>query len=260
VYTGQNLEIAMSYNMTAIAGNPTTGPFDWQYTPGFQNYIIGQVSTSPPASLNGTVVNYKVRPNIQFDYTPAILPIKLTSFTGEQREAINKLMWTTVSEDNNAGFEIQRSADGINFSRLGFVASRGEYNYDGEQHYSFEDERPEAMTNYYRLKQIDRNDQFSFSKTISIAGAGVNEVKMVTLYPNPVMNVLYVKLEAPTSEHATATVIDATGKVVMRQPLPLTKGANEFEMSVSALPQGTYYLKIGCEKGCESAGQFFTRQ
>lgn len=68
VYTGQNLEIAMSHDMTAIVGNPSTGPFDWQYTNGFQDYIIGSVSTTLPATLSGTVVNYKVRPNIQISY------------------------------------------------------------------------------------------------------------------------------------------------------------------------------------------------
>ncbi|HTN45124.1 MAG TPA: T9SS type A sorting domain-containing protein [Flavipsychrobacter sp.] len=74
VYTGQNLEIAMTHDMSAITGNPTTGPFDWQYTNGFQDYIIGTVSTSLSgvATLSGTVANYKVRPNIQFEYTPGL--------------------------------------------------------------------------------------------------------------------------------------------------------------------------------------------
>lgn len=77
VYTGNNIEIAFDHDMTGVAGNPTTGPFDWQYTNGFQDYIIGAVSTAPPANLNGTVVNYKVRPNIQMTYlasTPCTSP------------------------------------------------------------------------------------------------------------------------------------------------------------------------------------------
>jgi hypothetical protein len=74
VYTGQNLEIAMTHDMSAITGNPTTGSFDWQYTSGFQDYVIGTVGTTLPgvATLSGTVVNYKVRPNIQLEYTPGL--------------------------------------------------------------------------------------------------------------------------------------------------------------------------------------------
>lgn len=68
VYTGNNIEIAFEHDMSAISGDPTTGPFDWQYTDGFQDYVIGAVSTSAPATLSGTVVNYKVRPNIQITY------------------------------------------------------------------------------------------------------------------------------------------------------------------------------------------------
>jgi uncharacterized protein YjdB len=69
-YTGQSLEIAMSHNMSAVAGNPTDGPFDWQYTNGFADYIIGTVSTTLTgvANLSGTVGNYKHRPNIQIHY------------------------------------------------------------------------------------------------------------------------------------------------------------------------------------------------
>ena len=260
VYTGQNLEIAMSYNMTAISGNPTTGPFDWQYTTGFQNYIIGQVSTSPPASLNGTVVNYKVRPNIQFDYTPAILPIKLTSFTGDKREGINRLMWTTASEDNNAGFEIQRSVDGLSFTSLGFVAAKGEQSSGQMQHYSFEDARPEISTNYYRLKQIDRNDKFEFSKTISIAGASLKDLKLIAVYPNPVKNVLRVKLEVPVAQQTTAVIIDAVGKLAMRHVVQLSQGEHDLDIPVSGLSQGSYYIRIECQDGRKTAGQFFIKK
>lgn len=81
-YTGQSLEIAMAHDMSAIAGNPSTGPFDWQYTNGFQDNIIGIVSATQAgvATLSGTVTNYKVRPNIRFEYTTGTTPV--TTLTG----------------------------------------------------------------------------------------------------------------------------------------------------------------------------------
>lgn len=259
VYTGQSLEIAMSYNMTAISGNPTTGPFDWQYTPGFQNYIIGAVSTSPPASLNGTVVNYKVRPNIQFDYTSATLPVTLTSFTGERLGAINKLMWTTATELNNAGFEIQRSADGISFTKLDFVPATENNNPGQVQHYSFDDARPENGTNYYRLKQLDKNNKYEFSKTITIKGGTANEVKIISIYPSPVKDLLNVKLAAPAPQQATVLVTDVMGKIVLLQHTKLLGGDNKLEIPVSSLAQGNYYVRIICADGCRSSGQIFAK-
>ncbi|RYD98009.1 MAG: T9SS type A sorting domain-containing protein [Sphingobacteriales bacterium] len=81
-YTGQSLEIAMTHDMTPVPNNPTTGPFDWQYTTGLQDHVIGIVGTSLASipTLSGTVTNYKVRPNIKFEYSNGTTPV--TTLTG----------------------------------------------------------------------------------------------------------------------------------------------------------------------------------
>jgi hypothetical protein len=70
VYTGQSLEMAFDSDMSGISGSPATGPFDWQYTTGFADNIIGTLSTSEAgvATLSGTTTNYKNRPNILITY------------------------------------------------------------------------------------------------------------------------------------------------------------------------------------------------
>jgi negative regulator of sigma E activity len=80
VYTGGSLEIAFDWNLSGVSGNPATGKFDWQYTAGFQDYIVGGVAAStPPTAMSSNVSAYKHRPNIQITYsTPAGLDASIT--------------------------------------------------------------------------------------------------------------------------------------------------------------------------------------
>ncbi|MBP7388909.1 MAG: T9SS type A sorting domain-containing protein [Chitinophagales bacterium] len=71
LYTGGSLEIAFDFNISGVAGNPATGPFQWHYSAGFADYIVGAAATTAPATLNGTVATYKHRPNIQITYNAA---------------------------------------------------------------------------------------------------------------------------------------------------------------------------------------------
>jgi parallel beta-helix repeat protein len=71
VYNGGNVEIAFNWNIGAVSGDPTTEKFDWQYSSGTSDYIIGQVATTtPPATLTSPGAIYKHRPNIQITYIP----------------------------------------------------------------------------------------------------------------------------------------------------------------------------------------------
>ncbi|MBK8660000.1 MAG: hypothetical protein IPN22_14315, partial [Bacteroidetes bacterium] len=72
LYTGGSLEIAFDFNISGVAGNPATGPFQWHYTAGFAGHIVGAASTTAPATLNGAVATYKHRPNIQITYNAAV--------------------------------------------------------------------------------------------------------------------------------------------------------------------------------------------
>lgn len=85
--------------------------------------------------------------------TNCTLPVRLISFTGQQQGNTVLLNWKTAGEENNAGFEIERSADVRKFEIIGFVDGSGDANE--VRKYDFTDPNPFA-TSYYRLKQIDR--------------------------------------------------------------------------------------------------------
>jgi len=113
-----------------------------------------------------------------------ITPVELTSFTVSVVSNVVELNWTTASETNNYGFEVQRSADQTNFQRIGFVVGNG--TTTSQHMYKFSDRDLAAGTYYYRLKQIDTDGTITFSGIVRAdLAAVVREYALQQNYPNP---------------------------------------------------------------------------
>ena len=134
----------------------------------------------PPFPRTYSSVNY-------IDYirfTPLIVPVELTSFTGAFVGNDVHLKWATATELNNRGFEIQRSANGSSFATVAFVEGNG--TTTDQKQYSFIDRNVEARVNYaYRLKQIDFNGTFDYSSVVNIGFTLPLEFVLEQNYPNP---------------------------------------------------------------------------
>jgi parallel beta-helix repeat protein len=188
-------------------------------------------------------------------------PVTLLNFKGEKQGAINSLVWTTVTEVNNAGFELQRSADGGNFSTLAFAPSKSLNGSSNVQlTYAYDDVKPLAANNYYRLKQVDKDGKATYSQVVLIKGAKVNAVTISSIYPNPVHRELMMVISSPITEKVNLIVTDVTGKVVLQQTAQLASGDNQLKIPVQILSSGTYIIKAVCANGCESALQKFVKQ
>ncbi|MBL7817975.1 MAG: T9SS type A sorting domain-containing protein [Saprospiraceae bacterium] len=173
-----------------------------------------------------------------------VLPVELVSFSGKNTEGGNLLTWTTANEVNNKGFEIERRLGG-SWETLGFVASNGKaatYEFmDNQTSVRFESS---PKLNYYRLRQIDNDGTETLSKVISIADKGNNKLR---IYPNPVSNLLTVE----NREGGDFQILNLLGQQVLYGKTPFVS-KDSFEggkgLDVSALPQGSYVLKIGAEQ------------
>ena len=232
-----------------VAGDPETISLTG-LTPGEVVYI--RVFDYGAAGSEGTFV-------IQASGTA--LPVKLVNFRGQRTGAKNMLYWSTASEQNNRGFEIQRSADGENFSALSFVQSKANNgNSSSELSYQFADEKPFNGSNYYRLKQTDFDGKVSFSNVVLIKGVRSTSIVMSAVYPNPVKDNLKVILAAPAIGTINLVVTDVAGKVVMQQSNSIASGDNNLSINVSKLPSGSYMIKAICANGCETAVSKFVKQ
>jgi hypothetical protein len=190
-----------------------------------------------------------------------LLPVTKLDFTGVRSNGMHLLRWSTSTERNNAGFELQRSADGTNFSSLASLPSRADGgNSDHILQYNFTDAKPYGGANYYRLKQTDFDGKMTFSKTVVLRNDLEDSFIFTQLYPNPASTSLTSIIFAPQPGRITLNITDVTGKVIMTQNNQLNVGDNQLQMNTSNLKAGTYFIKAICDKGCDMGVKKFIKK
>ena len=128
-----------------------------------------------------------------------VLPVTLVQFKATYNGVAVDLNWLTASEQNSEHFEIQRSADGEQFTSIGIVAAAGN---STSSSYAFTDGFPYAGNNYYRPKMVDIDGHFKYSIVILVV---TNDSKKgITAYPNPVKD--YVQMTWKNMKRGTYTV------------------------------------------------------
>lgn len=169
------------------------------------------------------------------------LPVELVWFEAVKKAGEVALSWETASEKNNAGFEVQVSADGKQFEALDFVASQnGNAGYSQRYAYSRKTESREGLV-YYRLKQIDLNGAVAFypAKVVDLG----RFKPTVAVFPNPFQDAIKVSLETTRPETAEILVTDMSGKAIYTARHDLSDGLNRLEIALGNQPAGVYLLK-----------------
>lgn len=168
-----------------------------------------------------------------------VLPVELKKFEGKVQDEGNLLTWETSTEVNNSGFEIEFSADGRTFEKVGFV--EGNENSTSEKSYTFLHRPYNETSSYYRLKQLDINGNFEYSHVILLARDLDNNI---SFYPNPVQDIVQISLESKSSKTTGFTVFNGVGAVVKEGTWELRNGENVNSLDLSELNDGVYFIKI----------------
>ena len=174
--------------------------------------------------------------------TQTALPITLISFDGIMKNGKASLKWATASEVNNHQFVVERSANGEEFETISTLPGAGDSN--NRIDYELTDQTPASGINYYRLKQIDFDGQFTHSKIIALEndflGLGIE------ISPNPIPpgKGIEVKIIQPAgSDNPQILLYDLLGR-----PIAFTafaSGNSEFEIQpATELASGIYIVKI----------------
>ncbi|MCB2204422.1 T9SS type A sorting domain-containing protein [bacterium] len=141
----------------------------------------------------------------------APLPVELTAFAARRKDAVVELRWTTATELNNHGFDIERApGKDAPFEKIGFVNGAGTSNR--ELSYRFNDEMPLRGGACYRLRQIDRDGSISYSPVVEVSADTPEHV--IRNYPNPFNPSTTITFTAAVSGRASLLVYNTLGKVV----------------------------------------------
>jgi len=174
------------------------------------------------------------------------VPVELSSFNASVVDGVVELSWITATETNNNGFEIQRS-NGSDFESIDFVDGNGTTTEPNA--YSYSDKSLSVGTYIYRLKQIDFDGTFSYSKTIEVEIAAPSSFALEQNFPNPFNPGTTIKFSIPVEADVKLNVYNTLGQEVAEVlNARLTEGYHEAEFDAGLLTSGIYFYRLEADK------------
>ena len=232
---GGTLPYAFSYNInngpdlsasttggqsTAIVNQPTTTEGTFVYSLKIVTDSQGCTFTPSPAQSATVTI------------TPP-LPVTLVDFTASKSEKSVLLQWKTTLETNSEKFDIEHSQDGKNWNMVGTRQSKGESTVMVK--YSFTHNEPAPGENLYRLKMIDKDQTYAYSRIVSVS---FDNLAKSVLYPNPVTDQLFLN-SADWNKVSAVEIHNLAGNLVYRSGKNVSK-----TISVKDLPVGMYIVSV----------------
>lgn len=235
-----NTETANLANNVTIAGmgngGSSTGP-----TPAGSNVLGNQTASGAP--------------NRDWRNSLLVLPVTFINVTATISGSVTTVSWKVADEINVKEYIVERSTDGINYTTVGTVAFKN--NYGAEQTYQFNDATVAASNAvvHYRIKQVDADNKFTYSKIVTIRrGGDKNALKVLG---NPVQNnQVLMQVTSNQPGNGTFMLMDMNGRVLSTTTQSLSKGDNSIRLAPQngLLVKGTYIIRAIIN------GQLFTEK
>ncbi|MDX2001639.1 MAG: T9SS type A sorting domain-containing protein [Chitinophagales bacterium] len=211
--------------------------------------IISSYVANYPAGITATSLNKFSAFGGAGNYGGAGLPVELVSVNAVPVD--NKYIdvrWVTATETNNAGFEVEKSFDGVSFENIGWVEGAG--NSTLQLNYNYADH--DVMSNknyYYRLKQLDFNGEFEYSSIVTARLSSESTFAVSEFIPNPTSNVTRIDITSDDVKPVSITLYNTLGQAVQSVTKDTEIGSNQFSFDIKDLADGTYFaiIKVGEE-------------
>jgi hypothetical protein len=193
----------------------------------------------------------------RFDVTRIgfVVPVELTSFTVSVIQNKVTLNWTTATESNNYGFEIERKATEQQFTKIGFVPGYG--TTSEAKNYSFADNSVTAGSYTYRLKQVDFDGTFEYSNEIEVEILAPNQFSLEQNYPNPFNPSTKITFSLPEASQVKLSVFNILGeevKTLLNETIDA--GIHIIDFDAGEFSSGVYLYKIQAVPVGSQAGNF----
>ncbi|HEX2627793.1 MAG TPA: T9SS type A sorting domain-containing protein [Chitinophagaceae bacterium] len=242
--SGLNATLRFNYFDNELNGQTESELIQW-YSPNYGttwNKAAGTVNTSSNYVDRTTISSFQRISLISYNITA--LPVKLLSFTANKNAADKvDLAWTTTEEINTSHFDIERSADGRQWERIGrkTALNRGTYT----NNYTFTDANPFSGANYYRLRMQDFDDHHEYSPVRMVT---IGKTSGATVYPTLAVSGQQLFITGITPSNASIEVFDNRGRLLQKE----RPSANSFNLV--QLAAGIYHIRITNTSTGELAG------
>ncbi|QQS37325.1 MAG: T9SS type A sorting domain-containing protein [Ignavibacteriales bacterium] len=246
--TGYNATLTVNYNDPEVVGfvNGDANLKLFKYTGGNWVYMGGTGNpTANTVTLSG-VTSFSMW--ALSDPTDNPLPVELSTFTANVNESNVTLNWSTASEQNSHGFEIERALITLDFSNttweeIAFVPSHG--TTTETKYYSYTDTKLNPGNYNYRLKMIDQDGSYDYSAVVNAQIETPAEYTLYQNYPNPFNPATVISYQLPTKGHVSLKVYDALG-VEVASLLDEVKDAGSYDVNFDAsnLTSGVYFYTL----------------
>jgi len=256
---------AGSYNITLYYTKPEVDGWIMSTSQSLSNIqivkVTNQISNVTPGNPNGagtvvigtpTVSTLGTNTGLTYHFTtgfsgfgagvPAVpLPLSLLDFDGQLQQQNIVLHWTTSSEENTKRFGIERSYDGTTFQNIGYVDAAG--NSNTPRQYTFTDTDVPHDKNYYRLREIDLDEKFTYSKVIQVDGT--SQRNPFTVSPSPFTTGVDIVFARALQGRTNIRLLDMTGKTLLRRNnVTAAQDRIHIDLSGLSLPAGVYLLEV----------------
>jgi hypothetical protein len=218
------------FSDVTVPGNVTTG------NPGF-NADFGALSGGP------------------YNTSPVPLPVELTAFDAVLDGTTARLRWTTASETNNAGFEVQQRQEGgadARWQEVGFVGGAG--TTEQPQRYEHAITGLAPGRHQFRLKQVDFDGAFEYSPTVEVIVGLTTPHVVEPVYPNPVVATSTFQFAVQQGQHVDVALYDALGRRVrsLYDAQAPAEVLQRVRIDGAGLPSGTYFVRVDGETFAET--------
>lgn len=215
--------------------------------PGVTSRYMGAFGTvngdQNPGSLSTLQSKLAAQPNRDWRYLGSVLDVNILSFAANLQNETVKLSWRVTSDKPITYFIIERSIDGANFSKIAEVPGSNNLNSPVTFKYSDDITNVNSNTFFYRVTVISPENGIKTTQIVSVKRQGGNYE--LSINPNPARNYVTISLSVKRDMSVELNVLDATGKVVLRQKQQISAGTNSFPLEgAHRLPDGMYNVMV----------------
>ncbi len=248
VLTFANWQTASSLDANSINVNPGFVSSTDLHLASNTSPVIGKGIAIPSITTDIDGNLRDTPPEMGADEIPGVVPVELTNFTANIVENKVTLSWTTATETNNSHFDIEKKNGNTEWSKIGSVSGNG--TTTKSHTYSFVDSKIDFAKATYRIKQVDFDGSYSYSKEVEVSSLAPVKFELNQNYPNPFNPTTTISYSIPVNSNVRLEIFSITGqrvKVLVNQTQ--SAGVYNLKFDGSSLASGVYIYRL-------TAGEF----